>query len=75
MLELLVELRTSSRSRCSSSPTTSASSPVADDVLVLDEGSVCERRARSAQVLTDPADDYTRRLLAAAPTLPDGALR
>jgi peptide/nickel transport system ATP-binding protein len=47
---------------------------VADSVLVMDRGSLCES-GPVAQVLTDPSDDYTRRLLAAAPTLPDGALR
>ena len=46
---------------------------VADTVLVMDRGRVCESGA-VGRVLTDPGDDYTRRLLAAAPRLPHGAL-
>ena len=46
---------------------------VADVVLVLDRGRLCET-GPVGRVLTDPADDYTRRLLAAAPSLPHGAL-
>jgi peptide/nickel transport system ATP-binding protein len=46
---------------------------VADVVLVLDRGRICES-GPVGRVLTDPADDYTRRLLAAAPSLPHGAL-
>jgi peptide/nickel transport system ATP-binding protein len=46
---------------------------VADSVLVMDRGRVCESGA-VGRVLTDPGDDYTRRLLAAAPSLPHGAL-
>ena len=42
---------------------------VADDVLVLESGRVRERGS-TAQVLSSPQDDYTRRLLEAAPTLP-----
>jgi len=46
---------------------------VADSVLVMDRGNLCES-GPVGQVLTEPSDDYTRRLLDAAPTLPDGAL-
>jgi oligopeptide/dipeptide ABC transporter ATP-binding protein len=46
---------------------------VADTVLVLDQGSLCESGA-VADVLASPSHDYTRRLLAAAPCLPDVAL-
>jgi peptide/nickel transport system ATP-binding protein len=46
---------------------------VADTVLVMDRGRVCESGA-VGRVLTDPGDDYTRRLLAAAPRLAHGAL-
>jgi peptide/nickel transport system ATP-binding protein len=42
-------------------------------VLVLDQGSLCESGA-VAEVLASPSHDYTRRLLAAAPCLPDAAL-
>jgi peptide/nickel transport system ATP-binding protein len=42
---------------------------VADDVLVLESGRVRERGS-TTQVLSSPQDDYTRRLLEAAPTLP-----
>ncbi len=42
---------------------------VADDVLVLESGCVRERGS-TAQVLSSPQDDYTRRLLEAAPSLP-----
>ena len=45
---------------------------VADSVLVMDQGSLCETGPVS-QVLQRPANEYTRRLLAAAPTLPDPA--
>jgi peptide/nickel transport system ATP-binding protein len=46
---------------------------VADSVLVMDQGSLCETGPVS-DVLASPAHDYTRRLLAAAPCLPDGAV-
>ena len=42
---------------------------VADDVLVLESGRVRERGS-TTQVLSSPQDDYTRRLLEAAPSLP-----
>ena len=45
---------------------------VADSVLVMDRGSLCESGS-VAQVLNTPADEYTQRLLSAAPCLPDGA--
>jgi peptide/nickel transport system ATP-binding protein len=41
---------------------------VADEVLVLENGLICERGA-AAQVLDNPTDPYTRRLLAAAPSV------
>jgi peptide/nickel transport system ATP-binding protein len=41
---------------------------VADHVLVLDRGKVCEE-GRVAKVLTNPREPYTRRLLEAAPRL------
>ncbi len=46
---------------------------IADSVLVMDRGSLCETGTVS-EVLAQPSHDYTRRLLAAAPCLPDGAL-
>ena len=46
---------------------------VADRVLVLDRGSVCEQ-GRVGQVLTAPEQDYTKRLLAAAPRRPGAAV-
>jgi len=45
---------------------------VADTVLVMDRGSLRES-GTVAQVLNAPADEYTQRLLSAAPCLPDGA--
>ena len=43
---------------------------VADTVLVMDKGELCETGPVS-RVLLEPTDDYTRRLLSAAPRLPD----
>ena len=43
---------------------------VADSVLVIDRGSLCEN-GPVERVLTAPEHEYTRRLLDAAPTLPD----
>ena len=43
---------------------------VADSVLVMDKGSICES-GPVARVLERPEHEYTRRLLAAAPTLAD----
>jgi peptide/nickel transport system ATP-binding protein len=45
---------------------------VSDSVLVMDRGSLCET-GRVTDVLSTPTDDYTRRLLGAAPCLPDRA--
>jgi peptide/nickel transport system ATP-binding protein len=45
---------------------------VSDSVLVMDRGSLCESGA-VADVLSTPSDDYTRRLLGAAPCLPERA--
>ena len=45
---------------------------VADEVLVLERGSICERGA-TAEVMTNPAHPYTRSLLHAAPSV-SGAL-
>ncbi|HEY2789128.1 MAG TPA: ATP-binding cassette domain-containing protein, partial [Gaiellales bacterium] len=46
---------------------------VADTVLVLDQGRLCETGA-VGEVLASPSHEYTQRLLAAAPCLPDGAV-
>ena len=46
---------------------------VADRVLVLERGVVCEQ-GRVGQVLTAPQQDYTKRLLAAAPRRPGAAV-
>ncbi|MGN6379627.1 MAG: ABC transporter ATP-binding protein [Gaiellales bacterium] len=46
---------------------------VADTVLVMDRGSLCES-GPVGQVLAAPEHEYTRRLLGAAPTLPDSVL-
>ena len=43
---------------------------IAHSVLVMNRGSLCERGS-VAQVLSTPSDEYTRRLLGAAPNLPD----
>src|SRR5882672_7374762 len=43
---------------------------VADSALVMDHGSLCETGAVS-RVLEHPTHEYTRRLLDAAPTMPD----
>jgi peptide/nickel transport system ATP-binding protein len=45
---------------------------IADSVLVMDRGSLCESGPVS-QVLSAPTDEYTQRLLSAAPCLPDAA--
>lgn len=44
---------------------------IADTVLVLDRGGICER-GPVAQVLSDPREDYTRELIAAAPVVDTG---
>jgi peptide/nickel transport system ATP-binding protein len=46
---------------------------IADSVLVMDHGRICEAGAVDT-VLTAPRDDYTRRLLEAAPCLPENAV-
>jgi len=46
---------------------------IADSVLVMDRGSLCET-GPVAQILTMPSHDYTRRLLSAAPSLPEAAV-
>jgi peptide/nickel transport system ATP-binding protein len=45
---------------------------IGDSVLVMDQGTLCETGPVS-QVLSAPENDYTRRLLSAAPCLPDAA--
>jgi peptide/nickel transport system ATP-binding protein len=45
---------------------------VADSVLVMDQGELCES-GPVAQVIESPSHEYTRRLLSAAPRLPDAA--
>jgi peptide/nickel transport system ATP-binding protein len=44
---------------------------IADSVLVIDKGSVCEAGPVDG-VLNAPTHDYTQRLLKAAPSLSDG---
>jgi peptide/nickel transport system ATP-binding protein len=46
---------------------------IADSVLVMERGSLCETGS-VAEVLTMPSNDYTRRLLSAAPSLPEVAV-
>jgi peptide/nickel transport system ATP-binding protein len=46
---------------------------IADSVLVMDRGTICEAGAVNT-ILTMPEHDYTRRLLDAAPCLPENAL-
>ncbi len=46
---------------------------IADSVLVMDRGSICET-GPVGTVLSAPSHDYTRRLLAAAPCLPESAV-
>jgi peptide/nickel transport system ATP-binding protein len=46
---------------------------IGDTVLVMEQGSLRET-GPVAQVLAHPKDDYTRRLLSAAPCLPDAAV-
>jgi peptide/nickel transport system ATP-binding protein len=46
---------------------------ISDWVLVMDKGLLCET-GRVQEVLSTPSDDYTRRLLGAAPCLPDRAV-
>ena len=45
---------------------------ISDSVLVMDKGVLCEAGG-VREVLSTPSDDYTRRLLDAAPCLPDRA--
>jgi peptide/nickel transport system ATP-binding protein len=46
---------------------------IADFVLVMDDGALCETGS-VAKVLTAPSHEYTRRLLSAAPRLPEAAV-
>jgi peptide/nickel transport system ATP-binding protein len=46
---------------------------IGDSVLVMDQGTLRES-GPCTQVLSTPTDDYTRRLLSAAPRLPDAAV-
>jgi peptide/nickel transport system ATP-binding protein len=47
---------------------------IADSVLVMDHGVICEAGAVDT-VLTAPGHDYTRRLLDAAPSLPENGVK
>ena len=70
VLELLQELRTElGLSLLFVSHDLAVVGAVADDVLVLEGGRVRETGS-TAQVLSSPQDEYTRRLLEAAPSLP-----
>ena len=71
VLELLSELRTElNLSMLFITHNLGVVACVADTVLVMDTGELCETGPVS-RVLLEPADDYTRRLLSAAPRLPD----
>ena len=60
----------SSDFRCSSSRTTSPSSGRSPTTCSCSRAGASARRGSTAQVLSSPQDDYTRRLLEAAPSLP-----
>jgi peptide/nickel transport system ATP-binding protein len=69
ILELLVELREAlGLSLVFISHDLGVVSVIADEVLVLEKGSVCER-GTPAGILRRPRQPYTRRLLAAAPSI------
>ncbi len=71
VLELLTELRTElNLSMLFITHNLGVVACVADTVLVMDKGELCETGPVS-RVLLEPTDDYTRRLLSAAPRLPD----
>jgi peptide/nickel transport system ATP-binding protein len=71
VLELLQELRTElALSLVFISHDLAVVGAVADDVLVLERGRIRES-GPTARVLASPEDDYTRRLLEAAPRLPE----
>ncbi len=70
MLELLAELRDElGLALLFISHDLGVVASIADRVLVLDRGTVCEEGPLE-QVLTAPEHEYTRRLLEAAPALP-----
>ena len=74
MLELLTELqRELHLSMLFITHTLGVVACVSDSVLVMDRGSLCES-GTVTDVLSAPADEYTRRLLGAAPSLPDRAV-
>ena len=71
VLELLQELRTELHlSMLFITHNLGVVACVADSVLVMDQGSLCETGSVD-EVLTAPTHDYTRRLLDAAPCLPE----
>jgi peptide/nickel transport system ATP-binding protein len=74
VLELLQELQTELRlSMLFITHNLGVVACVADSVLVMDRGALCET-GRVSDVLAAPTNEYTRRLLTAAPSLRDGAL-
>jgi peptide/nickel transport system ATP-binding protein len=71
VLELLLELRTELRlSMLFITHNLGVVACIADSVLVMDQGSLCETGPVD-EVLTMPTHEYTRRLLDAAPCLPE----
>jgi peptide/nickel transport system ATP-binding protein len=74
VLELLQELQRELRlSMLFITHTLGVVACIADSVLVMDRGSLCET-GTVAQVLSAPSHEYTRRLLNAAPRLPEAAV-
>jgi peptide/nickel transport system ATP-binding protein len=74
VLELLQELRTELRlSMLFITHNLGVVACIADSVLVIDKGILCESGV-VGEVLSTPRHDYTRRLLQAAPSLPESAV-